>query len=94
MPMKQQLRTLFSPILNFFESGTEDFVYKASHRTVLIFIGCLFSGLSIAVFMVAQGKELGYFFPVLIFAGIGFVSLLVGIVGNDRAVAKIWGSRK
>lgn len=91
--MKQKLRALFSPILNIFESGNEAFVYKSSHRYILIFIGCLFSGLAIAVFWVAQGKDPGYFLPVLIFGGIGFISFLIGFIGTDRAVAKIWGTR-
>ena len=91
--MKQFLRRLFSPILNLFESGTEEFAYKPSHRLVLIFIGCLFSGLATAVFFVAQGENPGYLLPVVIFGGTGLVSLIVGILGTDRAVAKIWGSR-
>ena len=91
--MKQTLRALFSPILNIFESGNEEFVYKSSHRIILIFIGCLFSGLAIAVFWVAQGKDPGYFLPVLIFGAIGFISFLIGFIGTDRAVAKIWGTR-
>ena len=91
--MKQILRALFSPILNYFESGTEEFVYKSSHRAILIFIGCLFSGLAIAVFWVAQGKDPGYFLPVIIFGVIGFISFLIGFIGSDRAVAKIWGTR-
>ncbi len=92
--MKQILRTLFSPILNLFESGTEEpFTYKPSHRVILIAMGAIFSGLATLVFFVAQGEELGYLLPVLIFGGIGLVSLLVGLIGTDRAVAKIWGSR-
>jgi len=91
--MKQKLRALFSPILTIFESGTEEFVYKSSHRAILIFIGCLFSGMAVAVFFVAQGKDPGYYLPVLIFGGIGFISFLIGFLGTDRAVAKIWGTR-
>ncbi len=92
--MKQILRTLFSPILNLFESGTEEsFIYKPSHRVILNAMGAIFSGLATLVFFVAQGEELGYLLPVLIFGGIGLVSLLVGLIGTDRAVAKIWGSR-
>ncbi|MDX2504601.1 MAG: hypothetical protein QNL62_09015 [Gammaproteobacteria bacterium] len=91
--MKQKLRAIFSPILKIFESGTEEFVYKSSHRVILVFIGCLFSGLATAVFIVAQGKDPGYFLPVLIFGAVGLVSLIVGLIGTDRAVAKIWGSR-
>jgi len=28
-----------------------------------------------------------------VFFGIGFVCMTVGFLGNDRAVAKIWGNR-
>lgn len=91
--MKQKLRALFAPILNIFESGNEEFVYKSSHRSILIFIACMFSGMASAVFFVAQGKDPGYFLPVLIFGGIGFISFIIGFLGTDRAVAKIWGSR-
>ena len=91
--MKQQLRKIFSPILNIFESGSDPFVYKPSHRTVLVIMGGLFSGLATLVCFLAQGKDPGYLFPVVIFGGAGLLSLLVGLLGTDRAVAKIWGSR-
>ncbi len=91
--MKAIFRKLFFPVLNYFESGTEAYIYKTSHRTILLFIGILFSGLATAVFFVAQGKDLGYLLPVIIFGLVGLVSLIVGLFGNERAVAKIWGSR-
>ena len=94
MPVKDKLRSLFSPILNILESGTEPFAYKSSHRTVLVILGCLFSGLATLVFFFAQGEDPVYLLPVLIFGGIGLMSLLVGLIGTDRAVAKIWGSRR
>ncbi len=91
--MKQTLRKIFLPILNIFESGSDPFVYKPSHRTILIILGGLFSGLATLVFFLAQGKDPGYLFPVIIFGGAGFLSLLIGFLGTDRAVSKIWGSR-
>jgi len=91
--MKQILIKLFSPVLNVFESGTEDYVYKPSHRSILIFIACMFSAMAMAVFWVAQGKDPDYFLPVIIFAVIAFVSFLIGFLGTDRAVAKLWGTR-
>lgn len=91
--MKQQLRTLFSPLLKPFESGTEEYVYKPSHRKILIFFGCLLSALALLVFYLARDQALGYLFPVVIFGGAGLLSLLIGLIGTDRAVAKIWGSR-
>ncbi len=91
--MKRQLRSIFSPVLNIFESGTEAFVYKSSHRTILVVMGCLFSGLAVLVMLYAQGEDPGYLLPAVVFGVVGLVSLLVGLIGNDRAVAKIWGSR-
>ncbi len=92
--MTSLIRKLFAPILNIFESGTEPFAYEASHRTILIAMGVLFSGLAGTVAYFAQGQDAGYFLPVVIFGLVGFVSLLVGFVGSDRAVAKIWGSKQ
>lgn len=94
MTVKQKLRSLFSPILNIFESGSESFAYKSSHRTILIFMGSLFSGLSIMVLWLAQGEDPGYYLPVLIFGVVGLTCLLIGFIGTDRAVAKIWGSKE
>jgi len=92
--VKQTLRSIFSPILNIFESGTESFAYKPSHRTILIIMGSLFTGLATLVFILALGEDLGYLLPVLVFGGIGLLSLLIGLIGTNRAVAKIWGSGK
>jgi hypothetical protein len=91
--MKQSLRKIFSPILNLFESGTEEYAYKPTHRSILTAVGCMFSGLAALVMFLAQGEDPGYFFPVVIFGGAGLMCLIVGLLGTDRAVAKIWGSR-
>lgn len=91
--MKPYLRALFAPILNLFESGSEAYDYKPSHRIVLIVMGGLFTALGGIVLFYAQGQDIGYFLPVIIFGGVGIVSLIIGFLGNERAVAKIWGSR-
>lgn len=91
--MKQILRRLFSPILNLFESGTDPYAYKPSHRSILLIMGGLFCGLAALVLYFAWGADLGYFLPVVIFGGVGLLSLLIGFLGTDRAVAKVWGSR-
>ena len=91
--MKSLCRQLFSPILNIFESGEEPFSYKKSHRTILMVMGCLFCGLATAVFFLGRGEDLTYLLPVLVFGGAGLLSILIGWLGNDRAVVKIWGSR-
>jgi len=90
--MKSLLRNIFSPVLNIFESGSEEYLYKPSHRTILIVMGVLFTGLASLVFILAAGKDIGYLLPVLVFGGAGLLSLLIGFLGNERAVAKIWGS--
>lgn len=92
--VKSFLRTLFSPILVLFESGNESFLYKASHRTILLFMSVLFSGLATVVFLLMPEGDPGYWFPVVIFGGVGIVGFVVGLLGNDRAVAKLWGSRE
>ena len=92
--MKPLLRRLFSPILNLFESGSEPYSYKPSHRTILIVIGVLFSALAALLCWLVQGMEPSYLLPVMVFGGVGFVSLLVGLIGEDRAVARIWNSRR
>ena len=56
-------------------------------------MGVLFVGLGSLVFAFAQGQDPAYLFPVLIFGGSGIICVVVGTVGSDRAVAKIWGSR-
>ena len=91
--MKNQLRKLFLPILKLFESGTGSFEYRPSHRIALIVMGSLFTGLAILVFFFAQGADPAYMIPVLVFGLVGLMSLVIGVLGEDRAVAKIWGSK-
>lgn len=110
--MKLLFRKLFSPILNLFESGQEEYLYKKSHRVILIIMGLLFSGLASLVFVLShkvtqdvfpevlpkaaqvstQADGIGYLIPVVFFGATGILCLLIGLLGNDRAVAKIWGS--
>ena len=92
--MKDTLRKLFSPILNLFEKGDELYVAKPLNRKILIIIGVLFSFLASVVIYLSYDKgEPGYFIPVVVFSGVAIVALVVGFLGNDRAVAKIWGNR-
>lgn len=92
--MKSLLRQLFSPVLSIFESGNDAYSYQKSHRTILIVMGVLFSGLASLVFVLGQGEDIGYLIPVVVFGGAGLLSLLIGFLGNERAVAKIWGTGK
>jgi hypothetical protein len=92
--MKLVFRKLFSPILNYFESGQDEFSYRKSHRIILIVVGGLFLFLSsISAFMAVGASQFGAFIPIVIFFIAGFVCIVVGSLGNDRAVATIWGSK-
>lgn len=92
--MKQILRQIFSPILNIFESGGEEYAIKPLSRKILIVISILFSVLATAVFYsIPEDSDAGYYLPVIIFGAIAAVGFIVGLLGTDRAVAKIWGSR-
>jgi isoprenylcysteine carboxyl methyltransferase (ICMT) family protein YpbQ len=92
--MKFAFRKLFSPILNYFESGEGEFNYRKSHRTILIIVGGLFLFLSsLSALMAMDAAQFGAFIPIVIFFVAGFVCILVGSLGNDRAVATIWGRK-
>ncbi len=92
--MKQTLRKVFSPILNIFESGEEQFTYQASHRTILIVLGLLFMVLSTgAYYATKNAADIGGLFPVIVFFSIGVVCEIVGLLGTDQAVAKIWRNK-
>jgi len=92
--MKQLLRKIFAPVLNIFESGNEPFEIKPLSRKILIVMSFLFSALAAAVlYLMPADAETGYYLPVIIFGIIGLIGFIVGFLGTDRAVAKIWGSR-
>jgi uncharacterized membrane protein len=92
--MKTALRKLFSPILNYFESGEGEFRYRKSHRTILIVVGFLFLILStISIVAALAADQFAAFIPIIVFFLGGLVCLVIGTLGTDRAVATIWGSR-
>jgi len=92
--MKAQFRKIFSLILNIFEQGSEPYAYKPLNRKILIFMGILFSGLIILVlYFLPEGIGFSFLIPVGVFGGLALVTLVVGLLGTDRAVAKIWGDR-
>ena len=92
--MKLVFRKLFSPILNYFESGQDEFNYQKSHRIILIVVGGLFLFLSsISAFIAIGGPQLGAFIPIAVFFMAGFICIIVGSLGTERAVASIWGSK-
>jgi len=91
---KDNLRKLFAPVLKPFESGEGSYDYKPSHRKILLIVGGLFTSLALLVLILALGQDLAYLLPVLVFGGVGLLSLIIGLLGNDRAVAKIWNARR
>ncbi|MCW8931712.1 MAG: hypothetical protein OQL19_15950 [Gammaproteobacteria bacterium] len=92
--MKKLLRKIFLPILRTFESGEEEYTYKESHRKILLVVGALFLILSIASAAIAiSASQMGGLIPFLVFFLVGLVCVIVGSLGSNRAVAKIWGSK-
>lgn len=92
--MKQLLRMLFSPILNIFEKSTGPYAYKPLNRKILIFMGLVFAGLtSLVLNFIPEGVGVSFLIPVIVFGLIALVTLVVGFLGNERAVAKIWGNK-
>lgn len=92
--MKVRLRKIFSPILEIFEAGEGEYNYRPSHRTILMVVGALFLLLSLVSMVAAlYSATLGAWLPFVIFFCVGSVCEIVGFLGSDRAVAKIWGSR-
>ncbi|VAW74868.1 hypothetical protein MNBD_GAMMA15-1176 [hydrothermal vent metagenome] len=88
------MRKLFLPILNLLESGEEEYRYKESHRKILLVVGGLFLFLSaVSATAAIIASQLGGLIPFLVFFLIGLVCEVVGLLGSDRAVAKIWGSK-
>ena len=92
--MRESLRKLFWPILGPFEKGDEPFAHKPLNRKILIAVGVLFMILcGVAAFFALNQRAAGYIAPVVVFFVAGAVCLIVGVLGNDRAVSKIWGNR-
>ena len=92
--MKTLLIRLSWPVLRFFESSKEPKNYKKSHRIVLNVVGCLFMFLSAASAGAAfSSGEWGALIPVVVFFAVGLVAVIVGALGSNAAVAKIWGNQ-
>ena len=92
--MKNTLRKTFLPILRIFESGEGEYSYKQSHRKILLIVGVLFFVLSaVSAASAISSSQIGGLFPFLIFFLVGLVCEVVGLLGSNRAVAKIWGSK-
>ena len=92
--MKHRLRQLFSFILKPLESGQVGPSYKDSHRTVLKLVGVLFLVLAtVSIGALVYTGKIGALIPALVFLGVGATCLVVGALGSDVAVSKMWGNR-
>ncbi len=93
--MKKIFIKLCWPILSYFETDEEAPSYKKSHRVILVVVGLLFTILSLVSAVSAYfSNELGSLIPVIVFFCAGLVALVVGALGSNGAVSKIWGTKK
>ena len=92
--MASDPRQIFWFVLRHFEQGDEPFQHKPMNRKILLAVGGLFGLLgTVSAYMALDRGGIGYLLPVVVFFGASAVCLIVGLFGNDRAVAKIWGNR-
>jgi len=95
--MKSSLISLFSFLLTPLESGSAPYSYKKMNRMILIVIGVLFLLLTLGicfVFTRFSNGDAAYLIPALIFGSASLLCFIVGFLGNERAVAKIWGGNR
>ena len=93
--MKAILTKICWPILKFFETEAAPANVKKSHRVALNAMGVLFLFLScVSVWATSATGNLGSLIPVIVFAAVGVVAIVVGSLGSDGAVSKIWGAKK
>ena len=90
---KETFRRLLRPVLQPFEKGDGPFAYRPLNRKILVAVGSLFLALAAAVAVIAPKDGFGFLLPVVVFGGVGFVALVVGLLGTDRAVSNIWGNK-
>ena len=92
--MRNILTRIFWPILKFFETDEEPANYKKSHRVALNILGILFILLSFGSAWAAESSgERGSLIPAAVFFCVGFVAVIVGSLGSNGAVSKIWGTQ-
>lgn len=92
--MKEILTKIFWPILSLFETEEVSPNYKKSYRVILLVVGILFIVLAVASAAFATAYisgEPGVYIPIVVFLMVGLVAIVVGALGSDGAVSKIWG---
>lgn len=92
--MRDVFRKVFWPILCFFEKGGSEEGYRPSHRKILLAVGFLFLVLSaVSLFFSIFAETFSALLPIVLFFVISLVCFVVGLLGSNSAVARIWGSR-
>lgn len=92
--MKRLLTQLFWPILAPFEKRGDAGGYRPSHRKILLAVGFLFLVLAGASgYFASYANHIGALIPILFFFIAGLVCWVVGLLGSDAAVARLWGNR-
>jgi hypothetical protein len=90
--LTSSLRRTFWFVLRYFEQGEGNYRFKPMYRWILIVVGLLFGVLcGVSLFLSTGTEGLGFLIPVVIFSTVAAVCLIVGLLGSDRAVARIWG---
>ncbi len=88
------LRKVFMPLLIIFERNNEAFVVRSKNRGIILFVSLVFGLLAFALpLYMPQMIQMGYWFVMIVFGLMSFVGLVVGLLGSDKAVAKLLGSR-
>lgn len=92
--MKTLIKNIFSPILNIFENNNDEFIYRSLNRKIVLFISSVFFLLAFGLpLYMPQLVEMGFWFVMIVFGGLSSIGLIVGLLGSDKAVAKLLGSR-
>ena len=92
--MKNLIKNIFSPVLNIFENNNDEFIYRSLNRKIVLFISSVFFLLAFALpLYMPQLVEMGFWFVMIVFGGLSSIGLIVGLLGSDKAVAKLLGSR-
>ena len=92
--MKKIALKIFSPVLSFFEKGAENARIAGWKRPVVLIVSLILIGLAISVpFVAPEEVRAGALLPTIVFGSMGIVGLIVGLLGSDRAVARLLGGR-
>ena len=92
--MKKTLQMIFSPVLNIFEKNNDEFIYRTLNRKIVLFISSVFFMLAFGLpIYMPELIEMGFWFVMIVFGSLSSVGLIIGILGSDKAVAKLLGSR-